>query len=761
MKLVVCMLCVLLACQCPSLAQEYKPGDRVYVKIFKEYGTVIEGGFQGSAGFQPNVQLDSAALTHPDDPTFGHIIERTYVQLAGAGAPPRPGTQAATPTGQQGTNYTAKPGSIALSGQGFQVGDRVYLPFLKKYGTVAQTGGASGTIKIWLDGLPQRPEFGSWYDPQVAGMQKISLPPPVSEQSPPPTRDGSIPPMAPAYSAGSPPDQTSLRQTLAEVEAKYGANSLPAASAAKDLGNAYADAGRYQDSEHLLNRALSIEENKLGNAPQVVASSKELGVVYQAQGKYADAERMMAKSLAVCEKVYGPENPKVAASLSSLGAVYINQEKLDFAEPLLTRASKIYQAALGSGNPRLAEVLRTQAQLRHKQKRFGEAESLYQAAIAIWKSTIGTNHPQYRDANRELANTLISAQKPEQAATVMKQVLDIDEHVTGNKSAVAASDLMMLSQIYQKQGKKQEELDAEAKANEIKKTLPGMPLVPSDPRTAPSIAGQVEQKWALVVGISNFKDPTINLRYAAKDATDFSNYLVKSGHFQPDHVKLLVDEQATRQNIVDSLGDQWLASKAGKKDLLVVYVSSHGGKPIHDAGVNFLVPYEGSFRNLLSAGIPMEWLSQIIQDQLPCQRVVLILDVCHSGAAVATQLATSNQNGPPPPELNTAVSGGDKDLTYRKFNFDASKISAGSGQFILCSSQVNQRSWESQNYQNSVFTHWLIEGLKDKGNTTTLGDAYKFMKMRVEDEVLHDRGEQQTPIVRKSWQGEELVLGAP
>ncbi|MCA9818426.1 MAG: caspase family protein, partial [Cyanobacteria bacterium HKST-UBA01] len=33
----------------------------------------------------------------------------------------------------------------------------------------------------------------------------------------------------------------------------------------------------------------------------------------------------------------------------------------------------------------------------------------------------------------------------------------------------------------------------------------------------------VRDKWALVIGISNFKDPKINLKYPAKDARDFAD----------------------------------------------------------------------------------------------------------------------------------------------------------------------------------------------------------------------------------------------
>ena len=71
-------------------------------------------------------------------------------------------------------------------------------------------------------------------------------------------------------------------------------------------------------------------------------------------------------------------------------------------------------------------------------------------------------------------------------------------------------------------------------------------------------------------GISNFKDPTINLKYATKDATDFKNFLVSSEHFKTDHVKLLTNEKADRENIIGMLGDKWLGAHVKRDDLVVV-----------------------------------------------------------------------------------------------------------------------------------------------------------------------------------------------
>lgn len=548
-----------------------------------------------------------------------------------------------------------------------------------------------------------------------------------------------------------------MKEALETTEKLDGPSSRTVGSLAKNLGSIYAEQGRYIDAEKLLKRSLVITEAKMGpEHPEVATPLQTLGILYQLQGKYAEAEETMRRALAICEKSVGPDHPLTAKTLDSLGSLYADENKLEQSEQLLSRAAKIYSSH-GGENPNLARVLESQSRLKQKQGKYDEAEKFSRRAMSIWKVAYGEQHYLYRNAARDLSQMLSTAGKPTEAIVEIKEALRLDEEVTGPQSGTAASDLIRLSRIYQQAGNEDLAQETRRRADLIMKKIPGAPVTPENKTRAPSIAGTPSNKWALVVGVSNFKDPSINLRYSAKDATDFGNYLVQSGNFPREHVRVLTDQNATRQGIFDTLGED-LAKKIGKNDLLLVYFSSHGGKPPgNSAGVNFLVPYDGNFRNLLTSGIPMEWLTEIIKDQIPCSRVVLILDVCHSGAAATggegendVQIAS-----------NSASSAESKDLIYKKLAFDAGKVTTSAGQFVLCSSQANQQSWESKNYQNSVFTHWLIEGLKTKGPSTTLGDAYDFMKQRVEDEVLRDRGAQQTPLIKKSWQGEELRVGAP
>ncbi|MDQ5933344.1 MAG: Caspase family protein [Cyanobacteriota bacterium erpe_2018_sw_21hr_WHONDRS-SW48-000092_B_bin.40] len=251
-----------------------------------------------------------------------------------------------------------------------------------------------------------------------------------------------------------------------------------------------------------------------------------------------------------------------------------------------------------------------------------------------------------------------------------------------------------------------------------------------------AINAPIEDKWAFVVGVSKFAKPSINLKYPAKDAKDLSNYLINEANFAPDHVKLLVDEQATKERVLAELGDKWLPRLAHPNDLVLIFISTHGSPSQADLeGLNYLVMHNTDPDSLYATGLPLSDLAAAIKQRVHSNRVVLIIDACHSGAA------------------DTA-----KGLT-RVGNIDSAALSQGTGQLIICSSMPNQVSWESKRYQNGVFTHQLIEALR--AGKPTLSQAFERLKESVQTEVLQDRSELQTAVLKSKWKGNDLIISAP
>ena len=394
----------------------------------------------------------------------------------------------------------------------------------------------------------------------------------------------------------------------------------------------------------------------------------------------------------------------------------------------------------GSEHPERALSARALGELYFREGNYVQAEPLFRQALDLSQKVLGADHIGTADSARDLGSLYLPQKKYAKAQECFTKALNIDEKLFGSSAPQVAGDLGSLSIAYERQGNVVEAARLSQRGEEIKRSLPGGSLNTDSLMKNPvsfnvDADRPVTDKWALAVGISNFKDSTINLKYAAKDATDFKNFLVTSEHFKPDHVQLLTDANATRQNIIDTLGSKWLGKSAHPDDLVVVYISSHGSRSEEDAGgVNFLVAHDTEKASLLATGIPMQWLTKMIQEQVRSNRVILILDVCHSGAA------------------------GGKGLN-RIIGIDEQKMTIGSGQMILCSSLAEQVSWESKNYENGVFTRRLMEALQSNKDQTTLLEAYKVLKLLVESEVLRDRANLQTPVLwNKDWNGKDPSL---
>ena len=249
----------------------------------------------------------------------------------------------------------------------------------------------------------------------------------------------------------------------------------------------------------------------------------------------------------------------------------------------------------------------------------------------------------------------------------------------------------------------------------------------------------IQDKWALIVGISNFKNGKIpRLSYAAKDAADFYHFLVNDAGFRPDHVRILLDDKASQRRVMSELGSKFLARVAKQGDLVVLFFSTHGSPAQMDLrGDNYLVAYDSDPEDLFASGIEMQRVLDATNKRVLTDRVLLILDACHSGA------------------LKPGTKG-----MKRAANFDAEALAQGSGQMVICSSSTDEQSFESRRYKNGVFTKHLIDSMKDGGKSKDLSKAFVETKEKVSAEVLEDRQMHQTPVLNSQWDGRALVLAA-
>jgi len=272
------------------------------------------------------------------------------------------------------------------------------------------------------------------------------------------------------------------------------------------------------------------------------------------------------------------------------------------------------------------------------------------------------------------------------------------------------------------------------------KTMGKAPVRHTAPAGSKSAAFEpIGDKWAIVIGVSKFADSRMpELKYAAKDAKDFYDYLVDptGGKFQSDHVKLLLNSDATKINIMDMIGDSFLPHAAGPNDLVVIYLSTHGSPAGADVrGVNYVIAHDTRPNKLFATGMEMRQLLRIIKERVHTNRVLLVLDTCYSGAGGV----------------------GHKGLS--RTNVDSQSLAQGIGSLVISSSSPEQRSWESDGLKNSYFTRYLIDTLKDSAGNVPIELAFNSMRQKVQNTVLREKGEMQTPVLAGSFSGPRLVLG--
>lgn len=265
------------------------------------------------------------------------------------------------------------------------------------------------------------------------------------------------------------------------------------------------------------------------------------------------------------------------------------------------------------------------------------------------------------------------------------------------------------------------------------------------PPAAPEMAA-VRDKFALVVGIGTFQDSRIpHLRYTAKDARDFHSYLLdpNAGRFDPDNVELLIDRAATRENILKAI--QRIFLRATERDLLVVYVSSHGS-PLENKlglqGVGYIVTHDTDLDDIYVNSLEFQSFSEKIS-LIKAARKITFLDTCYSGQARRT---------------------GSKDLVVTPLAISAESarlFTSTEGSYLVTSSDTNEKSWESDRLQNSFFTYHLLAALRQAGEPPTLKDVFASLAQKVATGVLKEKNAGQHPQLHPASASGDVRIGAP
>ncbi len=234
------------------------------------------------------------------------------------------------------------------------------------------------------------------------------------------------------------------------------------------------------------------------------------------------------------------------------------------------------------------------------------------------------------------------------------------------------------------------------------------------------------QRYAVIIGISEFKDPKIPaLKYADRDAQSFYDYLISpnGGSFKSENVLLLKNKDATLKNVKDAFTNY--LKQAVDDDFVVVYIASHG-EPEPDRPKNlYLLTHDSELERLASTSYHMENVNMDMKRYISAQRLIFFADACHAGGIAQGGFSTRGFSN----SINSALSA----LSTTK-----------EGWAMITASRSSEVSLESDKWGNGhgAFTYFLLEGLNGKADIAgnyngivTIAEAFDYLENRVKRET--------------------------
>jgi hypothetical protein len=251
-------------------------------------------------------------------------------------------------------------------------------------------------------------------------------------------------------------------------------------------------------------------------------------------------------------------------------------------------------------------------------------------------------------------------------------------------------------------------------------------IVPKRPTTPAPTATSLPKVYAVLVGVARYSHMK-SLKYTDDDAYRMFAFLKspEGGALADDQIRVLVDEDATRENILSSLERTF--AKAGPNDVIFFYFSGHG------LNGSFLpIDFDGNSNKLEHTEIMR------ILDNSQAKSKIVIADACHSGSIQNVKGATAQ----------SVIE------TY----YDAFSRSSG-GTVLMMSSKAEETSIENNGLRQGIFSHFLIRGLKgaadnDNDRLVTINELFEY----VEANVKFYTNNYQTPVISGDYD-KKLPMG--
>lgn len=239
-----------------------------------------------------------------------------------------------------------------------------------------------------------------------------------------------------------------------------------------------------------------------------------------------------------------------------------------------------------------------------------------------------------------------------------------------------------------------------------------------------TIEAQEPKLYILSIGINKYKDPTINLKYAVKDARDIVERIIKQSAtiYKPEniHYNIITDENATKIDILNSIIK--ISQKIKPQDSFILFFAGHG---VLLENQYYMLTHdfagEINMESLISSNEIVE-----ISKRIKSLNQLFIFDTCYAGG------------------VDYIVSG----LYDARMSVLAKKL----GLHIYASASSFQKALDGYK-GNGLFTYTLLDGLnnnrivdKNNDNKVSIKELGEYSKLKTM-EISKSIGHIQTPII--------------
>jgi hypothetical protein len=276
------------------------------------------------------------------------------------------------------------------------------------------------------------------------------------------------------------------------------------------------------------------------------------------------------------------------------------------------------------------------------------------------------------------------------------------------------------------QSSKLEDLQAQISAlKHENERLLQLSLAPRGP-TATFPGSTKPTMYVLAIGVSEYENNVLRLRYAADDAKQFATALSKSHGFLARNVTVIIDADATRSNILRALDD--ILKKATDDDYVYFYFAGHSANLGEQL---YLLPVNAAVDRLRATGLSLRDLTAAVIEGRSKQALFFF------------DAALSAASGP-------------------NADFIASNLASNKSIGLMVAAAPGQATIEDQALGSGVFTYYLVRGVQGAASgangAVTLSQLYSYVQQNVR-QATRDAS---SPLVFRTAVGlDDLIVTIP